>query len=444
MNMPRNERGFVLPGVIAMLTLVSLIATIKLSSSLDEHRSASSMQHSVTAFYAAEAGLAAVRDIWSDSTQTLDSLAWELAPGDSLVVTAGWQTLTGGGSYRASVRRVDAGIQRMYRVSVDGRDANESGGLLALSQLVTPAPSGEMMTFGDCCDAAVTLRGSARIRQGTDVDGTDVHPPGWSGSGVCTQPTQNVTGISAADVTQIDLESPSTVSGLPAMAEDTLMSDQTFNQYGDLDWEQIKSLANHHIGVPGSDGENYNWGGDPASGSMNYGPRYNPDGSCDTSHWLNFGSDDPTSTCYDYFPIIVIQGDVNLEDLAGYAQGLFILDVDAMGIGSELDLEGVRFNGVIIGKGCVEIQYGSQFSGAVFVDGTHFNAPLCDPDDAFDMNHYHEDGGPADPGTPAASVNYSSCAVQRVLQNTGLGIASGSGARGVVPIGSRAFEQPLY
>ena len=30
----------------------------------------------------------------------------------------------------------------------------------------------------------------------------------------------------------------------------------------------------------------------------------------------------------DYFPIVLVQGDLNLEDYGGYAQGVFVLDVD--------------------------------------------------------------------------------------------------------------------
>ena len=430
--------GFALPAVTFALVLITVLVGARLRTSVDDRLSSRAVQHGVEAFYVAEKALGQVITDWGDTTLALDSLARDLAPGDTLAYPGSWTALAGGGSYRASIRRLDTGLQPLFLVRVEGQDASGVGGRAELIRVVTPAPTGELLGFGDCCDAAVTLRGTGRMRQGVGVDGTDTDPAGWSAQGRCTAPNADVVGLRSADMTDVSLEAPYTLTGAPASLEDTLITDSTFDSFGDLDWSQVKSLAQHAIGIPGGN-QGIDAGGDPASGST-FGPRYTATGECDTSHPLNFGSDDPTSACYDYFPIILVQGDVDLQDtdmagLEGYVQGLFILDVDIDGTGSELDIEGVRFNGLVIGKGCVEVQYGAQFMGAIFVDGDHFNTDLCQPDVAFDMNHYGT-------SNPPATVTYSSCVVQRVLDRSGAAYAAGEGVRGVFPI-ERGYYQPL-
>lgn len=433
-----SRDGYALPAVTFAIVLVSIFAGVRLRTSVDERLSSKAVQHSAEAFYAAEAGVSVVQTAWADSTQSLDSLTGALSPGDTMTYGSGWTALTGGGSFRAVIRRLDSGGQPLFLVVSEGRNRGGLGGQARTFQIVTPAPTGEFLGFGDCCDAAVTLRGTGRIRQGTGISGIDTDPAGWAAEGRCGGAHGDVPGLKAMDMSEVSKESPYTMSGAPPEVEDTLIGDQTFDEFGDLDWSGVKALANHTVGVPLGD-QGINQGGDPASGST-FGPRYTASGECDTSHPLNFGSDDPNSTCYDYFPIILIQGDIDLQDndmsgLEGYAQGIFILDVDADGTGSELDLEGVRFNGLIIGKGCVEVQYGAQFMGAIFVDGNHFNTSLCNPDEALHMNHY---------GTtnPEATVTFSSCVVQNVLDRSGAAYAAGEGLRGVMKI-ERSFYQPV-
>lgn len=433
-----SREGYVLPAVTLAIAFVSIFTAVRLRTSVDERLSAKAVQNASEAFYAAEAGINQVRADWADTALVLDSLVDALAPGDTLAYGSGWTDLPGGSSFRAVVRRLDAGDQRLYLIAAEGRNAGGVGGRSRALEIVTLAPADGLLTFGDCCAAAVTLRGSGRMRQGVGVDGTDTGPSDWSANGRCTGPTSDVVGLLAKDMADVSLETPYTLGGAPASQEDTTIGDGTFDSYGDLTWLEVKDLADHAIGTPGGN-QGYDWGGNPASGS-NFGPRYTASGECDTSHPLNFGSDDPSSPCYDYFPIILVRGDVDLQDtdmsgLEGYVQGLFILDVDIDGTGSELDIEGIRFNGLVIGKGCVEVQYGSRFMGAIFVDGNHFNTDLCEPDHAFEMNHYSTPN-------PEATVTYSSCVVQRVLQRTGAGYAAGGGVRGAMRI-DRSFYQPL-
>lgn len=438
---PVSQAGFVLPIVLVSLVLLSVFVAARLQSSMDDRQSSQGLRHAAAAFYAAEAGAGAIRAAWSDTAQSLDSLVNTLGPGDSLIYGGGWQSLPSGNSYQAVIRRLSDTGQRLYMLSVVGRDTRGAGGETALRFTLTPAPGGQI-ALGACCSAAVTVRGTARIADGVDVNGMDATPSAWASDSTClATATSDKIGVLTKDQSKLSVEGSSVVSGVPPIQEDTAMGDIMFDQYGDRTWDDIRNQADHIVTQTDPDNERQiYWGGDPATDPSLYGPRYNADGSCDTSNPLNFGSPDPNSTCYDYFPVILLQGDVDLRSFNGYAQGIFILDVDpATGLGAELDLEGATVNGVIIGKGCVEIQAGSNFHGAIYVDGTYFDADMCDPDKAFEGN---DDSGDA-AGPVPAEVHYSTCAVERSLMASGLAEFTGTGFRGVMPIRHRAFQQAL-
>ena len=84
-------------------------------------------------------------------------------------------------------------------------------------------------------------------------------------------------------------------------------------------------------------------------------------------------------------------------------------------------------NGIILGKGCLEIQRGSALNGAAFMDGTFFNAALCTSDDPLDVK---ED----------AVLQYSTCAIERAIKGAGLE-GYGEGGSGYSLLATRAFAQ---
>ena len=93
---------------------------------------------------------------------------------------------------------------------------------------------------------------------------------------------------------------------------------------------------------------------------------------------------------------------------SGYGQGIIILNLLDAVTGSEFELEGGDFAGLIVGLGCIEIQDGSQFWGSVFVNGDFDDNNLCNEDPPF---RTHDDG----------NVTWSSCAIRRSLEATGVG-----------------------
>lgn len=106
---------------------------------------------------------------------------------------------------------------------------------------------------------------------------------------------------------------------------------------------------------------------------------------CDTSDYRNWGSRDANHVCFDYFPIILVDGEVETIGIDG--QGIVVLEWNG-GVGGEFDLEvNSTFREVILAKGCIEITSGSTFYSAVFVNGDPYsNNGLCGSDEPLKMS----------------------------------------------------------
>ena len=396
-----NRGGFVLPAVLFTLVILSAVALGVLLTAGDERNTANGFRASGRAMYAAEAGLNELLGTWDDSLVT------GLAPGDSVILAP--KNLLDGSTYTARIQRWDNGGQGVYSVTIEA-DAPGSLGGSALNVILSQSGMRGSLKMGDCCDALATVFGLVELNDDTFLDGSDTPPPSWSANGMCGGPSNDKPGLIVNDINNLDLNHDTYIDGTPAVVEDIGLGEQTFDNYGGLSWQQVKDLRTTTIGTPG-DQERYRWGGDPATGDPSdyFGPRY-IGSSCDTSAPLNFGSPDPTSDCYDFFPIILAQGEIEIIN-GGYMQGIVILEENPDGTGSEFELySNVVFAGIIIGKGCVEIEAGAMFYGAIFVDGT-FTQLSCGGDEPLKLND-------------DAFGYYSDCVVQRVLRETGIGAAT--------------------
>lgn len=396
--------GFAVPVVLFALLVMASLAAAGLMTAGNERRAARGTRDAAAAFYAAEAGLQAVRASWPDS------IADALAPGDS--ADLGWTTREDGSSYRAVLHRYDAGDQAMLELTVEGRGSGPAGGQRLLRLFATS----NQRSLGACCDAVATVDGTVDLTHyGTELDGHDYAPAGWVTGGVCEEPDDDVIGLKIRDSSQFRTDGRARLDGVPPLEQDTTINEQTFSQFGpNLTWEQLKNLADHELG---------NWG---SGREQEYRPRpsYNADGSCNTDDPRNWGSSNPSDPCFDHWPIVLLKGDVAIQN--GYGHALVILDWnEGQSIGTELDIEfRMRFDGIILGKGCIEIQGGSRMYGAVFADGNYFNSNLCQGDRVLDLNADSE-GGNA-PG----DLLWSRCVVDQVLARTGVEpytVASGYG-----------------
>jgi hypothetical protein len=419
----KDRGGFVLPTVVFALVIMAVVTVASLVGAGDEMTSSRAMHEASSAFYAAEAGLHEVFARWTDTDSVLDLVP----PGGKLELE--WRALEGGSRYRATIHRWDNGGQPMFILSVGGRGPGLMSGQRTLSFALTSNPLGLGIGYelGNCCKAAVTMRGDAQVEQLAGVSGFDEKPAGWGDE--CKPDTADRPGIIIKDESELDFETGGYAEGVPAdVIEDPAMDESYFDDFGGLSWDSIRAMADHVIGDHPTEKEIH---------SGKTGPSYNADGSCNTDDPMNWGSPDPNDPCYDHFPIILVTDEVFLHGDT-YAQGIFILDWDESqpwGMkGTEFDLEDNSvFNGVILGKGCVEVEDQASFHGGMFLDGYYRDERVCFGDHDFAMN----DG--------AARMHFSQCAVDRAIYNSGLGKHAtvntlGDGNRPVL-IGERAFGE---
>ncbi len=453
-----GRRGFVLPAIVFGLMLMSTMAVLVMMTAGDEQLSSRAMRESSAAFYAAEAGLQQTYAVWDSFKAVIDSLE----PGDSLDL--GWQDLGGGSRYRAVIMQWDneGGAQTIYGITVRGRGPGQVSGHKRLSLTITVGPGGPGSGYmlGECCDAAATLKGTYKQRGSPDAtyagqvahSGYDTHPPGWEAADVCADELYDKPGLIMDDTTLVDLDlSDGVFEGVPPLVQDPTITDAAFDSFGPYSWQDVKDRADIVIDPLMADGCVYMAGGGTSVCDMGSGqikleadevyPRYNGDGTCDTSHPLNWGSDDPDDACFNHFPVILTKGEVEFRDADRfYGQGILILDFNETAMtGAELEFEtNAHFRGVTLGKGCIEVQAGAQYYGSMFLDGS-YDGVTCDK--SANLTETCGAGRLCD----ETRLQWSQCAVDRAMRGSSLfdmaeaTIPAESG--GAELLGSRSYSE---
>ena len=441
-----DRRGFVMPMVIFSLMIMSTMAVVAINVSVIQHRSSRAVRTSLEALLAGITGLNEIQADWNDPSATLYDQLDTLSSGGTIQID--WTNLASGASYKGEVMRIDNGGQQLFLVTVEGRDGSGLPSERAVTAIMT---LGGELTLGACCDAAAYVKGEIRISS-TFISGTDVDPPSSDFGQTCGGTLEDKPALISDNANNIDTGSSGYFerggvevddndnfdTSPPVVIIDNTMSGSDFEDFGALTWQDVQDSATQFMT------DDVDWGGNPVTGSKYnnpdyYGPRVHslsdPHGhaggdpllgTCDTANVANFGYF--SGPCVDFFPVIEVSGQVHMNG-GGYAQGLVVMVEDGTQ-GAELDLEDdITFNGIILGRGCVEIQDDAKFHGAVMVTGDFFNAGICDGDEPLFVKG-------------DSMVQYSNCVVQAVLGGTGLGQAGGGAGDAIVrKLGTRWFAE---
>lgn len=340
--------GFVIPATIFALLMMSTLAVAAILTSGDARRSSRAIRESNAALYAAEAGLNEVWATWDDT------LIAGLIPGDSL--DFGWRNLgAGGGSYRVVLHRMDNGGQKIFALVSEGRGAGPLGGQRMISLSLSAS------TAKICCDGSVVGGGTvpagiseARLDSanlGAAASGRDTVPTGWDDGTVCGNGLQDIPGIVWGDTTPgtVDLDNNAFVEGNPRMVQDTSLNDATLFEWGAFNYDSLAARADLTLPPDILD-------------DATIGPVESPPGTCDVSVTSNWGAPtDPSSACFDYFPIIHVTGDLRIQGATpGVGQGILMVD-------GELRIEdSFDFYGIVIARGEMRIEDNVNiFGGAI-------------------------------------------------------------------------------
>ncbi len=353
-----GERGFALAVSIFALVIIAALITGVFFAARQEMKIGENSVTAQRAFNAADAGI-------NNAIANWNITAWNSIPNNASATFSG--ALPGGtGSWTGTIKRLNPQI---FFVQVTGTDNHNlsTRTLGALTRLLIVQVS---------VRGALTTQNHLKIGGASYIDGVDTNPTGWS----CPSVNDTLPGIDTADSSQINTSGCSgytCVMGNPKIKQDNTLTDSNFTTFGDLNWNDLVSMANKVY-------------------SNSYGPAsdFAPVGtatSCTTAVQDNWG--DPMSPssvpgCAGYFPIIYVNGD--LKTTGGYGQGILIVNGDLSVQG------GFQFFGPVIVKGTVTTQgTGGHFLGGLMASN------LYDSTDVILGN---------------AMVTYSSCALMKALQ----------------------------
>lgn len=334
MKAGNSERGFALAGAILGLVVIASLVAGAFFAARQELKIGQSSQTFQRAFDAAEAGLDMTVAAWNNGSYN------SLAVGSS-ADTSG--TVSGAGTYRANVRRLNDQLFLIRSTGTDTRGISQR----VLAQLV------RLQLIDINIRAGLTTRGSLRIGGSSFVDGVDTPPDSWGcpSTGLDTLP-----GILTRDSSQISVSGCggySCIRGDPKIVNDTTVNDSTFFRFGDIDWNELVAMRTMTL---------------PANvGTLNGIQPTAAGGVCTTNSGVNTYSTNwgepnrgsgSIAPCYNYFPIIYAAGDLKIT--GGRGQGILLVE-------RNLDVQGgFEFYGPVIVRGEINTAgTGGHFHGGV-------------------------------------------------------------------------------
>ena len=352
---PHGRKGFAL--VVAMLAIV-VIGAIMVggqAAASNETLVSESEQYAGLALFAAERGMA-------QALGTVSRMVYEAIPIDSTEVVI--DSTIDNSNFTVSVRRL-AGNLYMFTSTGSITRGSRMG-----SQRTIAAIGRTRSLKGDFNQAMLVFAG-AQLKGSVLVSGTDQEPTDWED---CI-PTSNKPGIVAKDTGEVKTQGSATITGNPAVEEDTTISMANFTIFGSMTYDELAEYATKVY-----DGDTDLTGVEPDT---------TIGGDCDKTVKDNWGEPvDTDHPCHFYFPLIHVKGDLELGGNS-YGQGILLIDGD-------LDLSGTAaFYGIVVVMGSTNIG-----SGTAQVKGTLLTANEGEMSNPNELS-----------GTP--TIQYSSCAVER-------------------------------
>ncbi len=382
----RSERGIALAVAIFALVVVGGLVSAAFFVAVQEQRIGRNTVQLERAFTAADGGVNDVITNWSPdiynqmSTGGLVLATYPNCSGAAVCNIGRTALPSSAGWYRGSVRKIN---DELFLVTSEGFNpdstARQSVGVLVRLKVI------EFKV-----NSALKSQGTINVGGSSSINGTDQTPTGWTGCPT-TQATKPGIRVPVGDSSHVTTSGAcsgaSCIVGSPQkIFVDSSITDSSLSHYGDATFDQLKSMANKFIA---------------GTGSGNYGtvqPSLNG-AACNNGDDHNWGEPDvgigAIVACSSYFPIIWIEGSTHLNGNRG--QGILIVNGDLTVTG------GFNFYGPVIVKGSVNTMgTGGHFNGGVIAR----NVSLQDTTDTILGN---------------AVINYSSCALFKALNSSGVG-----------------------
>src|SRR5438309_2068316 len=367
-RIPRNERGMALAVAIFALVVVGALVAGAFFAGTQEQRVGENQRRVQTSFGVAEAG-AQERVLSWDATSMNKRPQY---PADSVVIGPNANAPNGTGSYGGYSYRVGPNL---FLIDVTGRDNSSAAGAIAggggarqrIGMLTRIAP----VDFG--IHASLTTQGIVSMSGNANINGVDQVPTGWTSCDP-TGPPQAGVRDNGGNVTE---SGNAAVLGTPPIVNDPTVNNNTFTAFGGATYAQLAARATITL-PPG------NYTTDAVV----------TNGVCDKTVLTNWGDGmNPGSVCSNYFPIIHITGTATVNNVQG--QGILLVDTD-------LNVQGsYQFFGIVI------IQGDLKTAGGGSTDAHFWGGVLAKNADLSVQNL-----------SGKATLNYSSCSINAVLQAT--------------------------
>jgi hypothetical protein len=369
-----QREGFALPAAIVALVLVGVLVTGGFVAVTQEGRISDSTRSSGEAFNIAELGL----NEFIGGTKVSNygnpiPLVKVCRNGTTVKDAAECTDGAAVGSYVVSVTQLGTS-EALFQVSSTGVVARP-GALNGPSRTLA-AVVRRSRTLDIAMDRAVTVGGPLELGGTAEINGEDAIPSTFYDNDQC-ESTGTQAGVVAKDPDNVTTKGNSRIKGEPPKREDSSIDSASFEQFGDLRFDELVAMANFTI-------EN--------NGVQSTSPKLK-NGRCDYGDRTNWGAPlNPDHDCKDFFPIIYAEGDLHLRQ-QGSGQGILLVEGDLQLNG------GYEFYGIVIVLGTLQGGNGAaRIYGGTFVRG---GANLDNPS--------------AVQGNPV--VNLSTCAINRARQN---------------------------
>jgi Tfp pilus assembly protein PilX len=360
-----DERGIALAvAVFALVVIGALVAGTFFAGRLEQQTGRNAI-YAAQAAEVAEAGLNEA--VNSQTAAALLALQKDADPEDATALTT--YSPSADASATRSINRL---TDNLFLVRSIGARTNAGGGQLAarsLGQLI------RLVQLDINIEAGLTALGDVTITGGAQVSGNDAVPPLWDG--IDCPPLDSVTGVRYNNGT-LTQKGNGSFEGTPDSTLDaTLNSTDMKKAFDELKKMATLVLTNSNplATVPV--------------------PTATVPQRCDTSVETNWGEPElKTDPCFNYFPVIYHYGNLKLQGDRG--QGILLVEGDLTVTGSMV------FYGPVFVTGTLSTS-GTGGDGAKFYGGVIAGNVALD-----DLTKLA--GG--------AMVNYSSCALERALDNT--------------------------
>jgi len=367
----RDERGMALAVAIFAMVVVGALVAGAFFAGTQEQRVGENQRRVQTSFGVAEAGAQERVLTWDPSTMNKRPLYCNCAGGDSVAI-ANTPTPGGTGSYGGYSYKVGPNL---FLIDVTGRDRASAAGAIAggggarqrIGMITRIAP----VDFG--IKASLTTQGSVNLSGNADVNGNDQIPTGWTSCDPSGPPQPGVRDQGG----NVYETGNGSVQGNPPVVNDPTVNNNTFTVFGGATYAQMVARAT--ITVPP---------GNYSTDAVVNG------GVCDKTVLTNWGDGiNPLGACASYFPIIHATGTITVNNTQG--QGILLVDGD-------LNIQGsYQFFGIVI------IQGDLKTAGGGSTDAHFWGGVMAKNADLSTQNL-----------SGKATLNYSSCSINAVLQAT--------------------------